>query len=91
MGSCTDYSVTKIIETAPEIVVDPVEHDFGHVNAQASSESANIIIIGIVGMSHYRMMTMSCQCCCTASSLFRNPVPTMQAPSFADTALPTKR
>jgi archaellum component FlaF (FlaF/FlaG flagellin family) len=44
LGSCTDYSVNKIIETAPEIVVDPVEHDFGHVNAQGVSETTNIHI-----------------------------------------------
>jgi hypothetical protein len=44
LGSCTDYSVNKIIETAPEIVVDPVEHDFGHVNAQGISETTNIHI-----------------------------------------------
>ncbi len=42
LGSCTDYSVTKIIETAPEIVVEPAEHDFGHVNAQGISETTSI-------------------------------------------------
>ena len=42
LGSCTDYSVTKIVETSPEIVVDPVEHDFGHVNAQGISETTSI-------------------------------------------------
>jgi len=44
VGSCTDYSVTKIIETSPEIVVDPANHDFGHVNALGVSESVNINI-----------------------------------------------
>jgi len=47
VGSCTDYSVTKIIETAPEIVVDPTEYDFGHVNAQGVSETTNIHISNV--------------------------------------------
>ena len=28
---CSDYAVNKIVETAPEIVVDPGQHDFGNI------------------------------------------------------------
>jgi len=47
MGGCTEYAVTEIIKTAPEIVVDPEEYDFGHVNAEGISESTTINISNV--------------------------------------------
>ena len=41
---CSDYAVTKIVETAPEIVVDPGQHDFGNVNAEGIIENIPIRI-----------------------------------------------
>ena len=41
---CSDYNLAKKIEYAPEIHVTPLEHDFGHLNADGHSDQIEVKI-----------------------------------------------
>mgnify|MGYP003639848162 FL=1 len=44
LGGCTDYTVAKIIDYAPEINVEPLEYNYGHVNANGGLGTAEFTI-----------------------------------------------
>jgi len=44
---CSDYTVSKVIEYAPEIEVSPVNHDFGALNAGVETRNVEIVISNI--------------------------------------------
>ena len=66
---CSDYTVSKIVETAPEIVVDPGQHDFGNINAEgvvenlpirisnAGTEDLHISSVSVVGSSTFSLIS----------------------------------
>ena len=45
--SCSDYEIHKIVEKAPNIVVTPASHSFGHLDARYDSDSVDITIKNI--------------------------------------------
>ena len=44
---CSDYSLSKVVEKAPEIEVTPMEHDFGALNAEGESADITVSITNI--------------------------------------------
>jgi len=66
---CSDYAVSKIVETAPEIVVDPGQHDFGNINAEgvienipirisnAGTEDLHISSVSVVGSPTFSLIS----------------------------------
>ena len=45
--ACSDYNLAKQVEYAPEINVTPLEHDFGHLNADGQNEQIEVQITNI--------------------------------------------
>tara|TARA_Y100001970_G_scaffold293453_1_gene440314 strand:- start:1250 stop:2845 length:1596 start_codon:yes stop_codon:yes gene_type:complete len=46
-SGCSDYSLQKKVEYAPEIYVTPLEHDFGPLNAEGQSDLIEVRISNI--------------------------------------------
>ena len=46
-SGCSDYSLSKKVEYAPEIYVTPLEHDFGPLNADGESDLIEVRITNI--------------------------------------------
>jgi len=44
---CSDYTVSKVVEYAPEIEVSPESHDFGTLNAGVETRNVEIVILNI--------------------------------------------
>jgi hypothetical protein len=51
---CSDYNLSKVVEKAPEIEVNPLEHDFGALNADGESSELTITIFN-VGSDNLRL------------------------------------
>ncbi len=47
LSGCSDYNLAKQVEYAPEINVTPLEHDFGHLNADGQNEQIEVQITNI--------------------------------------------
>ena len=44
LTACSDYTLQKKVEYAPEIVVTPLEHDFGALNADGQNSLLDVLI-----------------------------------------------
>ena len=57
--ACSDYTLQKKVEYAPEIVVTPLEHDFGALNADGQNSLLDVLIqnniTGYLPAGHYKL------------------------------------
>ena len=47
LSGCSDYTVSKVVEKEPDIIVTPEAHDFGVLNAADTATDISFLITNI--------------------------------------------